>query len=93
MLPKQIALDDVNAMKSMQEFAETIDLTETLKFVDDNFSYDSFSSDSDAGSYNAIDSSSDYHSAWVQTNRGDKDKDGVPIPRRRKSGGDVTGLV
>jgi hypothetical protein len=81
LLPTQIALDDVNAMKNMQAFAETVDMTETLKFVDENFSYDSLSCASDAGSYNAIDSSSDYHSAWMQTK--DKDEGGA---QRKKDG-------
>ena len=54
-------------MKDLQDFSQTVDLTETFKFVEENFSYDPGASTDDTGSYNAIDSSSDYHSAWMHS--------------------------
>ena len=44
-----VLLDDVNAMKDLQEFAKTVDLTDTFRFVDDNFRYDPSASNEDSG--------------------------------------------
>ena len=49
LLPHMVLLDDVNAMKDLQEFAKTVDLTDTFRFVDDNFRYDPSASNEDSG--------------------------------------------
>lgn len=39
-LPRQIALDDVNAQQELEDFAMSLDLTDTFNFVDKHFVYD-----------------------------------------------------
>ncbi len=36
-LPREIVLDDVTALTALRDFAQTIDITETDKFIRDNF--------------------------------------------------------
>ena len=42
-MPRQIALDDATAVQDIEDFAWTVDLTETLDFVDKYFSFDDVS--------------------------------------------------
>eukprot|EP01031_Cornospumella_fuschlensis_P026826 gene26826-32413_t len=62
MLPRQIALDDVTAMQELEDFAWSVDLTSTLKFVDSNFSYDEKQFDNEV--HNSLDNATPYHDAW-----------------------------
>lgn len=42
-LPRVFPLDDVTLLQELQDYAWSVDLTETFKYVDDNFSYDDVS--------------------------------------------------
>lgn len=64
-LPRQIALDDVNAMAELETFAMSVDLSETFSFVDKHFTYDAKAFDNEI--HNSLDSASNYHEAWSNT--------------------------
>lgn len=36
-MPENFALDDWMAMERLQDFADSVDLSETFKFIDNNF--------------------------------------------------------
>lgn len=63
-LPKQVELDAVEKVDELIEFAKHLDMTQTLKFVDEKFSHDEFDSVVDNESYNSLDSATNYHDAW-----------------------------
>jgi hypothetical protein len=48
-LPRQVPLDDVGALQELRDFAQTVDLTETLAFIERNF-FDDFAMESSDGS-------------------------------------------
>jgi predicted acylesterase/phospholipase RssA len=62
-LPKNFALDDVTLLQEIQDFAWTVDLTSTLDFVDNFFTYEEELDSSMA--HNSLDSASHYHEAWL----------------------------
>lgn len=62
-LPKNFALDDVTLLQEIQDFAWTVDLTSTLDFVDNYFTYEEEADSSMA--HNALDSATNYHEAWL----------------------------
>lgn len=43
-LPRQILLDEIDAMDEIQQFARKVDITKTLQFVDEHFTYNHFNS-------------------------------------------------
>eukprot|EP01032_Pedospumella_encystans_P018061 gene18061-20572_t len=63
-LPRQIALDDVTAIQELKDFGNSVDLTETFKFVDEKFTYEE---DFDNDVHNSLDSAGNYHDAWHNT--------------------------
>lgn len=64
-LNRQIALDDVSALNDLKQFAYTVDMTETLKFVDEKFS--DVKTDSAQDFNNSLDHATNYHEAWERT--------------------------
>ena len=62
LLPRQITIDDVKSMKEMIDFANSIDLTETFRFIDHKFMDHNFDSTSDYN--NSLDHATNYHEAW-----------------------------
>lgn len=63
-LPRQIALDDVTAMPALVDFAATVDMDETMRFIEMNFMDDYSSREEDGG--NSLDTSSQYNEAWAK---------------------------
>ena len=61
-LPRQIALDDVTALNELKAFAYSVDIAETLRFVDEKFS--DVKSDSAHDFNNSLDHATNYHEAW-----------------------------
>jgi hypothetical protein len=55
-------LDDTMALEELKEFAQHIDLTETEKFIRNNFL--DVTKESDELGSNQLDSASQYHNAW-----------------------------
>jgi len=66
-LPRQIALDDASAMDELRSFGETVDLTQTLAFIEKNF-MDDYSAEKGEGGHNELDSSTTYAEAWMNRN-------------------------
>jgi hypothetical protein len=66
-LPRAIALDDCTALDELVAIGADADLTETLKFVDEHFSYQDLASEDHTMVTNTLDQSSGYHDAWVNS--------------------------
>jgi len=60
-LPRQVALDDVDAMPELRAFGEQLDISETLSFISKHFN-DDYEGDSAAGG-GVLDST--YNDAWT----------------------------
>lgn len=67
MLPRAIQLDDIGSMPELIHMGENIDLSKTLNFVSDHFSYEDLSSADHTMVTNTLDHSSGYHDAWVNS--------------------------
>lgn len=64
-LEEPCPLDDVTTMKRLSDFAWTLDITKTLKFIDDRFLYD-VEKGVDSDVHNSLDISQNYHDAWLR---------------------------
>lgn len=67
-LPFPVPLDEVSSGEKLKAFAQTVDISETLKFIETNFTDDLVNSIDEHGhqAVNSLDSSLPYHQAWEQ---------------------------
>lgn len=67
-LPFPVALDEVSSAEKLKAFAQTVDISETLKFIETNFTDDFVNNKGDHAheAVNSLDSSLPYHQAWEQ---------------------------
>lgn len=66
-LPRAIALDDVTSIDELIQLGEDVDISATLNFVSDHFSYCDLQGADHTMVTNTLDNSSAYHDAWVNS--------------------------
>jgi hypothetical protein len=52
------------SLQRLDEFARSIDISETLRFVESNFCHDDLTSFDDTMTTNSLDHATNYHEAW-----------------------------
>lgn len=64
-LPSQIPLDDVDAIAKLIDLGEHVDMTDTFRFVEDNFAKMDLTSYDHTMVTNSLDNATSYHDAWM----------------------------
>ncbi len=64
-MSSQIPLDDVSAISELVDLGHSVDLKETLQFVDENFKYEDLKAEDHTMITNSLDNATNYHDAWM----------------------------